>query len=571
MLSMHAPAVNSVQKNLLVKYAGVFAAIAGATLAITKEASDIRSAVTGTDHTAFNMAELMTEGSILAVLGAGMAFLAVSLYRRTRQLETERQSNVDGKTRISFQMDAMKRHTIISETNPDGRLQNVNENWENMFGYKKSEVIGQFGSFLFEDGIHDPTYITLRETVANGQVFSGEQKLVTKSGKVVVVQTTTVPMFDSDGNHIRTISMRTDITASKTAESDRFMVALLKEFPDEVYIYDMENYQIVYMNDLALGRCGWTSREAKQRTIADSSKWFDVTVFESYLRPLLEGKERAVTVRTKHEKGYVEITTRIHRQPDNTPVFMSVLRDITAEKLEEKRKLQTVAGVSHELRSPLTSIKGSLRLLNSGAVGDLDAKASRLVDIADRNTDRMLTFLNDILDFEKIIADKMEFDLVSVNLRDFVNDAIELNKGYADEHDVHFVAGDIPEGARVKGDSGRLTQVITNLMTNAAKFSPPGEEILISVSDQGNAWRVNVADKGPGIPLESREKVFQSFTQLEPVDGKARKGTGLGLAISKKIVDYHSGNISFDSVIGEGTDFFFELPKEGAEFAIAAE
>jgi len=559
------------QPKYLLKHIAIFAAIAGGAFALAQATGIIRMISAESLHLPAVYLELVFEGFIFAILAAAMAALGISLYRRTRQLETERQNAVDGKTRISFQMDAMRRHTIISETNAEGRLQNVNDNWEKLFGYKKSEVIGRFASFLFEDDIHDKGYIHLRETIESGHVFSGEQKLVTKCGKVVVVQTTTVPMFDSDGNHIRTVSMRTDITALKSAESDHFMVALLKELPEEVYIYDMENFKIVYMNDLALQRSAWTVQEAKQRTIADTSKWFDMADFEAYIAPLLEGKEKAVKVRTKHEKGYVEVTTRIHRQPDNTPVFMSVLRDITAEKQEEQRKLQTVAGVSHELRSPLTSIKGALRLLNSGAVGVLDAKAGRLIDIADRNTDRMLTFLDDILDFEKILARKMEFDLESINLRSFVNDAIDLNKGYADEHDVQFVAGDIPEDARVKGDNCRLTQVITNLMTNAAKFSPIGEKIVVSVSDQGNAWRINVADKGPGIPLESREKVFQSFVQLEPVDGKARKGTGLGLAISKRIIDYHSGEISFDSVIGEGTTFFFDLPKEGAGFAIAAE
>jgi len=209
----------------------------------------------------------------------------------------------------------------------------------------------------------------------------------------------------------------------------------------------------------------------------------------------------------------------------------------------------------------MTSIKGSLRLMKSGAAGVLDKASARLVDIADRNSDRMLSVLNDILDFEKIVANKMEYNLTPLRVSDFVHDAIEMNAGYGVQHDVEFVGGDNINDAWIAADQGRLMQVMTNLMSNAAKFSPKGGQVIVAISDHENNWRVSVSDNGPRIAPSDYDKVFQSFMQLTPTDGKARKGTGLGLAISAKIIKAHKGKLAFDSVVGEGTTFYFDLPK----------
>ncbi len=543
------------------RYLSVLAAIPAAILAFIEGFRIIRSVFLDVGQSTPFYKEELYEGTLLIVLSVSMALIGIALYQKIRHLEFQQQLAVDGNTKISFQLDAMKLHSIISEVDPDGRFRNVNENWEKLFEYTRSEIMGRHASILFEDDQHDKRYLELRETLKRGQVFSGEQKLITKSGKIVVVQSTVVPMFDSEGNHLRTITMRTDITASKLIEADHFLTALLNELQEEVYIYDLYNYNIIYMNHLALESREWTLEESKTKNILHCAFLFDVSAFSHHIKPLLDGAEKAVKIQVKRKKGYVEVKTRIHRQIDNTPVLVSTLRDITAEKLALKRQMQSVASISHELRAPLTSIKGSLRLLNSGVAGDLDGNMSKLVDIADRNTDRMLSVLNEILDFEKIVANKIEFDLELVNLTDFVRDAVEINKGYAVEYNVNFVTGALAGQTWVTGDRCRLMQVITNLMSNAAKFSPPGEDVVISVADQGNAWRVSVADLGPGIPTQSRDKVFEIFAQLDPADGKPRNGTGLGLAISRKIIEVHTGTLNFDSVVGEGAIFYFDLPK----------
>ena len=559
--------VDKIKKLTSIKSLAVLAAIPAAIMTFSLGIRFLASAFTTPDLSPKIFWEEIFEGTLLLALAAALMTLAYTVCRQNRRLEAERQSIKDGKMQISFQLDAMRMHSIVAETDPDGYFRDVNENFEKLFGYTRDEIIGRSASILFEDDRHDRNYINLRKLIKRGEVFSGEQELITKNGKRVRVQSTIVPIFDSEGNHLRTITMRTDVTAVRRAEADHFLTALLKELPDEVFIYRVEDQRIIFMNDLALERCGWTLEDARKKTIAETAPDFDMEIFNAHIQPLLTGREKKVTIQARNQGAYVEITTRIHVLPDNDPVFVSILRDITERKRQERHRLQVVSNVSHELRTPLTSIKGSLRLLKSGVAGDLPSEGQQLVDIADRNTDRMLAVLNDILDFEKIVAGKMEMEMAPLRLDEFVKEAIAVNTGYAVEHHVNFKAGELPEGAMVTGDRNRLMQVMTNLMSNAAKFSPEGEDVVISVSDQGSAWRISVADKGPGIPPEGREKVFESFAQLEPADGKPRKGTGLGLAITRRIIKLHAGRIDFESTLGEGTTFHIDLPKTTVEKA----
>ena len=250
-------------------------------------------------------------------------------------------------------------------------------------------------------------------------------------------------------------------------------------------------------------------------------------------------------------------------------MFVGIVRDITARKEMERMKGEFVSTVSHELRTPLTSIRGSLGLIAGGAVGKVSKKALKMIDMAEKNTERVIKLVNDILDMEKLESGSMEFRFKAVDLTRLVKHGIEINRGYADQHNIEFVLGDSTEGLKVNGDSDRLIQVLANLLSNAAKFSPEGENVEIAVSRQNGVARVSVSDRGPGIPEDFRDNVFAKFTQADSSDTRKAGGTGLGLNISKTIVDKHGGTIGFDTEAGVGTTFYFELPilDEAAEAA----
>lgn len=246
---------------------------------------------------------------------------------------------------------------------------------------------------------------------------------------------------------------------------------------------------------------------------------------------------------------------------EGKPANQRIVTDITERKQSEEMKNEFISTVSHELRTPLTSIKGSLGLIRTGVIGELPEKLKSLLEIAYANSDRLERLINDILDIEKIEAGKMSFHLQPVEIVELVEKAIEANKGFGDEHGVSFVFKERPEEkAVVDGEEDRLMQVMSNLMSNAAKFSPEGEPVEISVTSGAVGIRVSVADRGPGVSQDFQDKIFEKFSQADSSDTRQQGGTGLGLSITKAIIEHHDGVLGFETEEGNGTTFYFVLP-----------
>ncbi len=246
---------------------------------------------------------------------------------------------------------------------------------------------------------------------------------------------------------------------------------------------------------------------------------------------------------------------------DGAPCLLALVRDISERRRVEQLKREFIATVSHELRTPVTSIRGALGIVVGGAAGTLPKHARDLVEVAHRNSDRLVTLINDILDIERIHAGAATFTLRSVDLVAVAEQAIGTNRSYAGQFDVALVLSPPPEGgARVLADVDRLLQVMTNLISNAVKFSKRGGVVKVAVQRLGDAGRVSVTDRGCGIPEELRAHLFQKYVRTEAGPGG---GSGLGLSISKAIVERLGGRIDFESVVGSGSTFFFELPLEG--------
>lgn len=243
--------------------------------------------------------------------------------------------------------------------------------------------------------------------------------------------------------------------------------------------------------------------------------------------------------------------------------FVGVIRDITERKKADNLKNEFVSTVSHELRTPLTSIMGSLGLVRGGAAGEVSDAALRMVTIAHDNCERLVRLINDILDIEKIESGNMEFEFKPVEVGSLLDQAVEANRSYSKQLDVRLKLLNDVGPAFVSADVDRLSQVITNLISNASKFSPGGGEVIVSAHIEGPTVRIAVSDEGPGIPSEFEDRIFEKFAQADSSDRRQRGGTGLGLAICKEIVDRHDGQIAFATKVGEGTTFYFDLPVLG--------
>jgi len=242
-------------------------------------------------------------------------------------------------------------------------------------------------------------------------------------------------------------------------------------------------------------------------------------------------------------------------------VVLSVMVDITGRKRIERLKSEFVATVSHELRTPLTSIAGALRLLDSGAIGEVPDPLKRLLRVALDNSNRLARLINDILDIEKLEAGKVSFNLGRTDVKALVEQAIEANAAFADSFNAKVRLDAEAAECAVNADPDRLMQVFINLLSNAVKFSPAGQEVLVTIHCCNDRVRIGVRDHGPGIPEEFKARIFEKFAQVDSTDARRRGGSGLGLSIVQQIVMRLGGTIGYEAAPGGGTIFTVDLPQ----------
>lgn len=247
--------------------------------------------------------------------------------------------------------------------------------------------------------------------------------------------------------------------------------------------------------------------------------------------------------------------------------FLGVIEDITLAQEMERMKSEFTAVVSHELRSPLTSIRGSLGLILGAMSSSLQPKVRDLLEIAQSNCERLVLLVNDILDIEKFSAGQMRFEMRPLALAPVVRQAVEANEGYARRFNARIELVPAPESWTVEVDPERLIQVLTNLLSNAAKYSPPGGSVRVWCERRGDALRVSVRDDGPGIPEEFRARIFEKFSQADASATREKGGTGLGLHIARRFIEHMHGRIGFDSEAGAGSTFWVELPAARVDVA----
>ncbi len=239
-------------------------------------------------------------------------------------------------------------------------------------------------------------------------------------------------------------------------------------------------------------------------------------------------------------------------------------QDVTRQLEAERMKKEFTSTLSHELRTPLTSIIGSLQLINSGVLVDLEKDVAELTAVAERNGTRLLDLINDLLDIEKIESGKLTLTSEVFDLGELVRESLVLNKAFAERFKVRFELKEQPAQRSVHADRKRLLQVMTNLLSNAAKFSPEGGSVDVTLEALGGRLRVGVHDRGPGIPEAFRGRIFGRFAQADSTAARQKSGTGLGLAISKRLVEMMQGRIGFEPREGGGTTFWFELPAQAS-------
>jgi signal transduction histidine kinase len=250
--------------------------------------------------------------------------------------------------------------------------------------------------------------------------------------------------------------------------------------------------------------------------------------------------------------------------------LIGVQTDINDQRMVEELKSQFVSTVSHELRTPLTSINGSVGLLLNTMAGELPARARRMLTIAQKNCDRLILLVNDILDMEKIASGQARFKFVLADISTLVRKSVVANQPFAAKFDVTLAIMRTAPFSKALVDDSRFQQVMANLLSNAAKFSPRGGMVEVAIDLEGDLVKVSVTDHGAGIPPDFHGQIFKPFSQADSSSNRSTEGTGLGLNIASQIIERMGGGIGFDSQPGIRTTFWVTLPlADAATFAPA--
>jgi PAS domain S-box-containing protein len=343
----------------------------------------------------------------------------------------------------------------------------------------------------------------------------------------------------------------------------REQAALLDLAHDAIVALDMQG-RILYWNRGAEVMYGWSRGEALGRSAADLVRTETFETAEGIEAALSrDGRWVGEAVHYTRDGSRLDVACShaLQRDADGMPIrILSISSDIAVRKQVDRMKSEFIATVSHELRTPLTSIRGSLGLVSGGAAGVLPEKAAKLIEIAYQNTVRLTLIVDDILSMEQIDCGQLSLALSSQCLAALLEQAVEENLGLCVRYQVRLVLNRPLPQVAANVDAIRILQVLTNLFSNAAKFSPAEASIEIGMVVIGTMVRISVTDHGPGIPLSFRDRIFQRFSQADGSDNRQKGGTGLGLSISKALIERMGGTIDYESTPGMGTTFIVELP-----------
>jgi len=457
-----------------------------------------------------------------------------------------------------------------------------------------NQAVADHNGFEHPDQLIGKTDFDLVDPARAQILFDQEQAVIQSGEPSIDVEETTigadnivrsyrtskVPLRDSENRIIGLAGVTVETTAQKQLEQElrtseeTFRIAL--EHASIGMTVQGPNGRWLRVNKALAQLLGYTQEELLQQNFRTITHPDDLQTSEHLVRQLLSGEIETCSLEKRYMRKngdtvWTQLSASAVRNPDGSAKFLvAQIQDIT-ERLEVERvKNELISTVSHELRTPVTSIRGALGLLAGTMADELPPKVNKLIDIANKNSERLILLVNDMLDIDKIASGKMPFDMRRECLGPLIVSAIENNQPYADRFGVTIVTNADDVSALVSVDPARLHQVMSNLLSNAAKFSPTDGQVDVTVAMHDQTCRVSVRDHGQGISAEFAPLIFGKFSQADSSATRTKYGSGLGLYISREIIVQMGGTIGFDSEPNKGATFWIELPllsgrKDGAE------
>lgn len=345
--------------------------------------------------------------------------------------------------------------------------------------------------------------------------------------------------------------------AQKTAAEDKFAKAF-RTCPNPIAIVNYESGQVLEVNKSFLQMSDYSAVEVINRDIEQIYSGSALTAYKQALQRLdVRGFVRNLELELPTKSGRVKtvLLSMESIELNGTKCTLQILNDITERKRLEN---EFISLVSHELRTPMTSTIGALDLLNSGQLGTLSDRGKNILQVAIRNSERLIRLVNDILDLERMKSGKIAIEPVECNLQPLLVQATETMQAMAAKAEVQLVLE--PCDAALNLDRDRILQTLINLLSNGIKFTEPGGTVQLTAKVIDNNCQITVQDTGRGIPENKLESIFERFQQVDASDSRSKGGTGLGLAICRHIIEGHNGKIWVESVLGKGSTFYISLP-----------
>ena len=442
---------------------------------------------------------------------------------------------------------------------PTGFVQ-FSERAMSMLGYRLDEVEPHVstGERLLHPDDRERVLAVLQQHLdgCSGQ-YESEHRLRRKDGTWLwILDRGKVVARDRDGRPVRMAGTYTEISTRKRAEhelrrSEARTRSIIDNAPGGLITIDARGF-IESVNPAAERMFGYAAHELTGRPL---------DLLLETTPDLRAARGRAAELQARRRNGETftcELSLFEFDAADDQRHFAANLIDVSERHVVERMKRDFISTVSHELRTPLTSIRGSLGLLASGVLGELPPDARPVIDVAERNSVRLIALINDILDIDRLESGRMKMELRPTPLLRVLERSIESISAAAVQEGVRIELH--CNGARVLGDEERLMQVTINLLSNAVKYSSRGGTVTVSASVEGESVEVRVEDRGCGIAAELQSKLFCRFERADSSDARTKPGTGLGLAICKAIVEQHGGSIGMASREGMGSTFWFRVP-----------
>ncbi len=445
-----------------------------------------------------------------------------------------------------------------------GTITHWNKAAQKIFGYTAKEAIGKHISLIIPEELYLEEK-TILERVRKGlHINHFETKRRTKSGKIINVSLSISPIKDLHGNIIGASKIARDITErikmeEKLKQSQRQYQLVIEHATDLITVVDDQcNY--LFASPSHINILGYTPLELLGKNGFSLIHPDDLAETKKQFAKALQGHIGHAVYRLRHKYGHwltIESAgSAIQDHNGNASMVVITSHDITERIAAEKRKDDFLGIASHELRTPITSIKMYLRILENELKKSSQKKAITVTTKITGQTDKLTELVNDLLDVSRIQSGKLSLRKELIRLHDLIEEIIESIQETTSSK-IYFKKEKTP---KIYADQYRLYQVITNLLTNAIKYSPKNSEIIVRLTGNKDLAIVSVQDFGIGIAKSYHNKIFEKLYQIPEEKEKTFPGLGMGLYISKEIIERHGGKIWLQSDKGKGSTFYFSLP-----------